>query len=470
MRRDVGMMDLLESLIEEAVTRGASYADARFQGVESSVITVENGLLTNYGTSTLSGIGVRVLVNNALSVASSTRLEPPHLVEQVGTAVKAAKATATRADPIQLADATPLRTTFRSPCAKKPDALSDEEKLAVVLDANHAAALNGITNRTTHLGWFVERRMFRSSEGAEVSVETTMTGMAHSSVAAASGQMEVVSDSRSRCAGIEFILEEDWRRFTAEISRRSLQAVAARTPKPRPYDVVADPDLIGLILHEAFGHAAEGDLVASKESVLAGRRGDRVASPQVTLIDAGVVEGGYYLPVDDEGVAKGRQVIVEEGVLQHFLHSRETAVKLGVSPSGNARAQGFGNNPLVRQTNLFMEGGDHSSAELVEDIEDGLYLCGSGARGGQVNVALGTFTFRVGPSYAIHKGEVGEMVRGVSISGTILETLQSVGAVGEDVAVRTSLFGGCGKEGQRVRTGFGGPSVRIRRMMVGGGE
>lgn len=470
MRRDTGVMDLLEAVIDEAVTRGASYADARFQGVESSVITVENGRLTNYGTSTLSGIGVRVLVNHALSVTSSTRLELPHLREQVGTAVKAAKATGMRADPVRLADAAALRMTVGSPCVKKPDALSDEEKLAVAMDANRAAALPGITNRMTRLGWFVEHRMLRSSEGAEVSVETTMTGLAHSSVAASSGQMEVVGDSRSRCAGFEFILEGDWRRFTAEISRRSLQAVAARTPKPRPYDVVVDPDLIGLILHEAFGHAAEGDLVASKESVLAGRRGDSVASPQVTLIDAGVVEGGYYLPVDDEGVAKDRQVIVEEGVLTRFLHSRESAIKLGVPSSGNARAQGFGNNPLVRQTNLFMEGGDHSRAELLEDIEEGLYLCGSGARGGQVNVALGTFTFRVGPSYAIRKGEVGEMVRGVSISGAILETLRSVGAVGEDVAVRTSLFGGCGKEGQQVRTGFGGPSVRIHRMMVGGGE
>jgi TldD protein len=464
------LIDLLESLIEEAVKGGASYADARFQEVESSVITVENGLLTNYGKSVLSGIGVRVLVNDALGVASSTRLEPKHLVEQVGNVVKATRAIAKRADPVRLADTTPLRKAVRSPCVKKPDALSDEEKLSVVIDANNAATLQGITNRTTRLGWFVERRVFRSSEGAAVSLETTMTGLAHSSVAASGGQMEAVSDSRSRCAGFEFIGDEDWSRFTAEVSQRSLQAVAARSPKPRSYEVVADPDLIGLILHEAFGHASEGDLVASKESVLAGRRGDCIASPQVTLVDEGVVEGGYYLPVDDEGVEKGQQVIVEEGVLKNFLHSRETAFKLGVASSGNARAQGFGSKPIVRQTNLFMKRGDQSHEELVEDIEDGLYLCGAGARGGQVNVALGTFTFRVGPSYIIRKGEVEEMVRGVSISGTILETLRSVVAVGEDFAVRTSLFGGCGKEGQQVRTGFGGPPVRIQRMMVGGGE
>jgi TldD protein len=297
-----------------------------------------------------------------------------------------------------------------------------------------------------------------------------MTGLAHSSVAASSGQMEYVSDSRSKCAGFEFILKEDWGLFTEEISKLSLQMVEARSPKPRVYEVIADSDLIGLILHEAFGHASEGDLVATKESVLEGRRGDRIASPQVTLIDEGVVEGGYYLPFDDEGVEKGRQIIVEKGVLKSFLHSRETAYKLGVPSSGNARAQGFGNKPIVRQTNLFMEQGDQSREELLEDIKDGLYICGAGARGGQVNVAMGTFTFRVGPSYTIKSGEIGELVRGVSISGTILETLRSVVAVGEDFAISTSLFGGCGKDGQRVRVGHGGPHVRIKSMMVGGGE
>ena len=362
------MIDLLESLIEEALKLGASYADVRFQEVESSVITVENSLLKNYGKSALSGVGLRVLVDNALGITSSTILEPKHLLEQVGNAVKATRTIAKRTNPIHLRNVTPLRKSAKSSCSKKPDSLSDEEKISLVVDANKSATLKGITYRITSLGWFTERRVFKSSEGAEVSLETTMAGLAHSSVAASSGQMEYVSDSRSKCAGFEFILEEDWGLFTEEISKLSLQMVEARSPKPRVYEVVADSDLIGLILHEAFGHASEGDLVATKESVLEGRRGDRIASPQVTLIDEGVVEGGYYLPFDDEGVEKRRQIIVEKGVLKSFLHSRETAYKLGVPSSGNARAQGFGNIPIVRQTNLFMEQGDLSREELFEDI------------------------------------------------------------------------------------------------------
>jgi len=66
------------------------------------------------------------------------------------------------------------------------------------------------------------------------------------------------------------------------------------------------------------------------------------------------------------------------------------------------------------------------------------------------------------------KNELAETIRGVSISGSILETLKTVDAVGKDLRVSTSLFGKCGKSAQRVWVGDGGPHVRIRKMTFGG--
>jgi len=81
---------------------------------------------------------------------------------------------------------------------------------------------------------------------------------------------------------------------------------------------------------------------------------------------------------------------------------------------------------------------------------------------------MGTFTFGVGPSRIIRNGEVAELVRSVVISGSILDVLKSVDAVGKDFKVRTSIFGGCGKSGQVVKTGIGGPTIRIGQLTVGG--
>lgn len=462
------MLELMDSLIKRAQKIGASYADVRYQSGISSTITIENGLLKRYETNELAGIGIRVIVDKAMGFASSTVLDPRLLSKKVTQAVKLAKTIKKRAEITVLSETKTKKKSSKSPFTKEPDSIFHEERISIALDANKAAMTEGIRTSTTRLGWFHERRLFLSSEGSEITTETMMTGLSQSSVASHNGIMEYVYDGESRCAGFEFILSNDWRDFSKKVSESALQAAKAKTPPAGVYRVVVDPDLIGLILHEALGHASEGDLIITNESVLEGRLGQRVASPLVTIIDDGLVEDGYFLPYDDEGVEKTRQVVVEKGLLKGFLQSRETAHRMASSPTGNARAQGFGSRPLVRQSNFFMEKGDHSFEELVEDIDEGLYIRGRGSIGGEVDVGLGTFTFRCGPSYIIRHGEVEEMVRSVSVSGVVLETLKNVSAVGKDFEIETSLFGGCGKSGQMVRVGHGGPPVRIDKMSIGG--
>ncbi|MDQ1280745.1 MAG: TldD protein [Thermoproteota archaeon] len=462
------MLDLIKSLIDRAQKIGASYADIRYQSGNSSTITIENGLLKRYESSELSGIGIRVIVDKAMGFASSTVLEPRLLSKKVTQAVKLAKTSKKRAETTILSETRTKKASAKSSFKRDPDSVSHEERISIALDANKAAMTEGIRNSTTRLGWFHEHRLFLSSEGSEVTTETMMTGLSQSSVATHNGVMESVYDGESSCAGFEFILSNDWCDFTKKVAESSLQAVKAKTPPAGVYEVVSDPDLIGLILHEALGHASEGDLVITNESVLQGRLGQRVASPTVTIVDDGLVEGGYFLPYDDEGVEKTRQVVVDHGILKGFLQSRDTAHRMVSSTTGNARAQGFGSRPIVRQANFFMEKGDHSFEELVEGIDEGLYIRGKGAMGGEVDVGLGAFTFRCGPSYIIKHGKVGEMVRSVSVSGLVLETLKNVSRVGKDFEIRTSLFGGCGKSGQMVRVGHGGPPVRIDKMSIGG--
>ena len=95
----------------------------------------------------------------------------------------------------------------------------------------------------------------------------------------------------------------------------------------------------------------------------------------------------------------------------------------------------------------------------------GILVQGRGMRGGQVETGMGTFTFGVGPSRMIRDGEVQELVRGVVISGSVLDVLKTVDAVGDDFKMRT---GNCGKNAQQVNTGMGGPSMRAQKMTVGG--
>jgi len=463
------MEDVLAKLVEEARRLGASYSEARFQEVVTTAITFENGLLKTYESDRLRGIGVRVLLGGAWGYSSSSDMELSRLKKTIRQAIKIARSSQKRSLEVNVGTQRTIQDKVGVQAKIDPNEIRPEEKIQVGIQANKAAIISDtIKNATTRLGTFTDKRLFVNSEGSRIEVNSSMAGLQQLSVAVSGGKIERVSDGESRCAGFEFIQDKDWTKFCAEISELAAKVVDAQMPVAGTFEVVVDPDLVGLILHEAFGHASEGDLVTTKESVLQGKLGTTLAGPDVTIYDQGRIEGGYFVPYDDEGVSKTQTTIVDEGVLRGYLHSRQTAMEMHMEPTGNARAMNFENSPIVRQTNYYMKPREYSLEELAEGIERGYYIKGRGAIGGQVDVGGGTFTFAVGPSFLIEKGEIKEMVRGTTVSGMVLETLQTIDAVGKDLKISTSVFGGCGKGAQMVRVGDGGPHVRIRKITLGG--
>jgi TldD protein len=460
--------DQMEKLLEKAEALGASYAGVLYQRRDSEIIEADNKALKSYNSRSFSGLGVRVVHGGALGYASTSDMSREGLEICLEQSVKAARAMAS-SEGETLKSIEVVTADVELPVKVSPFDVPPEEKVSLALDANEAAwNSDSIRSTMTRLGLLVDERIFKSSDGASVRVVTPLLGFGHASVAEAGGVKEVISDSRSMCAGYEFIKGQDWNGFASEVSDLAVEAVASKTAPPGTYPVVVDQDVVGLVLHEALGHATEGDIVATGGSVLMGRLGTRIASDPVTIIDEGVVEGGYYYPYDDEGAEKGKTVLVENGMLKGYLTDRRSASRLDMEPTGNGRSQDFENFPIVRQTNYYMEPGDHSLEELVEGVDLGILVQGRGMRGGQVETGMGTFTFGVGPSRMIRDGEVQELVRGVVISGSVLDVLKTVDAIGDDFKMRTSAFGGCGKNAQQVKAGMGGPSMRAQKMTVGG--
>ena len=461
--------ELAELAVEEATRLGADYADARYGSITTEAVTVENLELRSYRSSSTRGIGVRVLLNGSWGFASTTVLERERVREAARKAVQMARAIAGRAKEVELAEVKAVERSFRSRLKVDPFDIGPEEKLGLLMDVNkQALSVGNIKNARSSLAIVREQLAFASSEGAKLSLERTSIGLLYSSTASYSGRMERAWDSYSSCAGWEFVKERDWPSEAEGISKLALETAKARSPPAGAYPAVLDGLLVGLLVHEAFGHATEGDIVLSGDSALKGKLGREVASECVSIIDEGVVKGGFYVPFDDEGVLKGRTVVVENGVLKTFLTSRSVAAELGLEATGNGRAQGFSSFPTVRQTNYHMAPGDWGLEELLEGIDFGFFLMGRSRGGGQVEPGMGNFTFRAGPSYVIRHGELSELVKGVAISGNVLETLKLVEAVGRELQIRFSVFAGCVKYGQVVRVGLGGAPVRVSKVVVGG--
>ena len=230
------------------------------------------------------------------------------------------------------------------------------------------------------------------------------------------------------------------------------------------HDVILDPDLAGILAHEAIGHTCEADLVLGG-SVAGDRLGRQVASEKFTLVDhAGRGPDGnasIAIHVDDEGTPCRDVTIIENGVLKGFLHNKETARAFGVEPTGNARAYTFSDEPLVRMRNTAIGRGTDRLEDMIGAIDRGYYL--KRATNGQAD-STSEFMFGVTQGYEIRNGVLGRAIRDTTISGVAFDMLKTITHVSDDLT--WSKAGWCGKK-QLIPVGMGGPAIKCR-INVGG--
>lgn len=248
-------------------------------------------------------------------------------------------------------------------------------------------------------------------------------------------------------------------------AQRAVSALSLPPVKGNTYTVVIDPILTGLFVHEAFGHLSEADMAYENPDLLEVMSiGRRFGSDELQIFDGaapGGHRGSYYY--DDEGTPATTTQLIKDGVLVGRLHSRETAGKLGEQPTGNARCLNYHYPPIVRMTNTWIERGKTPVQDLFVDIKEGVYACNW--LGGMTNGEM--FTFSAGEAWMIRDGKIAEPVRDVTLSGNVFATLADIEGIGNDFYWDES--GGCGKGGQSgLPVGCGGPSLRIRDVVVGG--
>lgn len=250
------------------------------------------------------------------------------------------------------------------------------------------------------------------------------------------------------------------------VIKRTLDLLKAKPVQPGIYTVITDQKLTGVFTHEAFGHLSEADFIYENPDFKKIMKiGKRFAPENVNIIDDPTIEGlaGSYL-YDSEGTPTKKNYLIKNGILEGRLHSKETAVKMKESPTGNARAISFHNEPIVRMSNTYLDNGIDKFEDVINETSDGIYA--KGALGGMTNTEM--FTFSSEEAYLIKDGKITEMLRDVVLSGNVFKTLQNIDKVCDDLKFYGGL-GGCGKGGQSpLRVSDGGPHIRIKDVRIGG--
>jgi len=420
-------------------------------------IVLDNGKLEEINQAPFQGAAVRALLGGAWGFVTTDS------VTDLGEDIALAKRIARKIDRhelLTLARAAPGRSIV-VPVKKDPKDISLEEKVVLLREIEDAAKVKGVSSTQAVYSEMDFTMHYSSSEGLDLEAKTTRMGFVISAVAHRNGLYQTDGEGRSGVGGLELFEREDPIALARSVGETAVALLDAKAPKGGTYPVLLDQELAGVFVHEAIGHATEGDIILEGDSCLEGKLGQKIGSELVTVKDdPSLMNNGYY-PFDDEGSLASETVLVENGILKSYLNSRETAARLGGVPR-NARAEGL-DRPVVRMSNTYIANGDWKLEEIMSELGDGVYLAGS--RGGQVSTGEGVFQFNAKRGYLVENGERTQLLRDVSLSGKILETLLHVRAVGNDLKFNS---GRCGKAGQLVPVSDGSPHLLVAEATVGG--
>jgi len=459
------LKDVLSKINDAALQKfGAEYAESRAQSLFKTMLTLKEGRVEAAKQGIEKGVALRVLMNGAWGFASVGSVSIETLMSAASAACKMAKAASSRLKtPIKLAEARTVEDRVQVKPKKNPSEIYMEDKIKIASAINKAILGYDKRVKSCTIDYLdlTGTNYFVNSEGMCIEQDKLYVWSRITASALSKGVFTFSREEVGSTRGYEVFDAETPEILGERVAKRAIEQLEAKTPKGGVFPVVLGPNVVGVFVHEAFGHLAEADLALSG-GVLSNNLGKKIASDVVTFYDDGTVNGAFgSFKYDDEGVPAQKTLLIKDGVVAGLMHNRETAQKFNVDPTGNARAEDFRVEPIIRMRNTFMAPRDYSFEELVEDIRMGYYF--KSFRGGQANVD-GTFQVGIQEAREIVNGELGEAVRNASISGNTLETLFKVDAVGKDLELWP---GRCGK-GQTAFICDGGPHIRVKEVTVGG--
>jgi len=459
------LRDLLNHIIEAAVTKfGAEYAETRAQTLYKTMLTLKEGRVEAAKQGIENGVAIRVLVNGSWGFASVGSLNPEVLMNAASDACKMAKTASSRQKtPIKLAEIKAVEDSVCLRPEKNPHEIQVQDKIKTALAINKTTLSYDKRVRSCTIDYLdlTGNSHLLTSEGTAIDQDKLYVWSRITASAKSKGTSTFSREEIGSTQGYELFDKQTPEKIGTAVAKRAVEQLEAKSPRGGASAVVLGPEVVGVFVHEAFGHLAEADLALSG-GVLASTLGKKVASEVVTFYDDGTINGAFgSFKYDDEGVQTQRTLLIKDGVVTGLMHNRETAKKLNTAPTGNARAEDFRVEPIIRMRNTYMSPRDHSFEELIESVKLGYYF--KSFRGGQANLD-GTFQVGIQEAYEIVDGEIGEPVRNASICGNTLETLFKVDAVGKDFELSS---GRCGK-GQTAFIGDGGPHIKLKEVTVGG--
>jgi TldD protein len=455
---------LVSKVLGTAMHTGGDFAEVFVEDKRSSSALLDDGRIEELSSGRDRGAGIRVVVGDTTGFAHTADISEAGLTAAAEAAAAAAKGGGGGVRTVAL---TRHDTVRPNDILIFPGDVAKGTKVELLRRADEAARASGsaIKQVSARYGDSRRRILVANSEGVLAEDDQVRTLFSVGVVATGDTGMQTGRESVGHTVGFELFDRYDVEELARKAANRALVKLNARPAPSGTMPIVMGPGGGGVLFHEACGHGLEADHIAKNVSVYAGRMGELVASPLVTLVDDGTVAAEWgAIGIDDEGTQAQRNVLIQDGVLTDYMWDQLRSRKEGRRLSGNGRRQSYQHLPMVRMTNTYLLAGKDDPADIVASTESGVYV--SHLAGGSVNTATGDFVFGMTEAYLIEDGRITEPLREGNLIGNGPKVLEMIDAVGNDFEMGPP--GTCGKDGQGVPVGDGVPTLRVTAMTVGG--
>ena len=468
--------DIVDYTLEYAKSKNIEYAEVRAQNQVQERLLLRSGILETYLSAVDSGFCVRVIANGGIGFASTNKWTKEEAKEIVDLAFRYAKA-ANRKDKIRFAEEKGVETKWTVNQKEKIENVSPEEKISkfVEIDKSLASCGVNIAATVTSCSADLTSKYYVNSEGSHISSFVPKIATYIFITVAEQGKTEQASEQFGYSGGWEAFHE--WNAAEKIIHNAKILKdviTKGKTVQPGIMDLVCGSEVTGIAAHESCGHPMEADRILGREMSQAGRSfifkggpywiGTRIGSDVITIVDDPTIEHSYgYYTYDDEGVKARRRYLYKNGVINEFLHNRETAARLGTRSNASSRSINYDRDAIVRMANTFVLPGEMTEEELIEDVKYGVYMKSFT----EWNIDDKRFNQRyVGrEAYLIENGELKHLVARPVIETTTLKFWTAVDAVSEKVEFDAATCGK-GDPSQGIPVYTGGPCIRLRGVYI----
>ncbi|MCE2995411.1 MAG: TldD/PmbA family protein [Cyclobacteriaceae bacterium] len=494
---------LADVALNTAKSAGATYADVRIGRYLNQFINTREKRVQGIQSTESFGVGVRVIAKGTWGFASTNDVSTDGIKKATERAIAIAKANSKfQTEPVRLA---PVKgygeVTWNTPIQKNAFEVPVSEKVELLLSANAAAQNGGANFASSNLFQVNEQKYFASTDGSYIDqdIHRIWPTFTVNVIDRASGKFKS-RDAMSAPMGMgyEYMIPKaedklatpmgmvlyrnsyDMIEDATTAARQAKEMISAKSVEPGKYDLVLEPNHLGLTIHESVGHPLELDRILGYEANYAGTSFASIeklksgtfnyGSKQVTIFADKIQPGSLgAVGYDDEGVQCKRWDLIKDGILVNFQAIRDQVHMLGQTEShGCCYSQSWSDVQFQRMPNVSLAPGKdpYSIDQMIKDVEKGIYIAGRGS----YSIDQQRYNFQFGGTvfYEIKNGQIAGMLNDVAYQSNTQEFWNSCVKICDERDYRMfgSFFDGKGQPSQVSAVSHGSSTARFNGVNV----